>query len=144
MQKNILTKEEKECATTQYLVGMELIFKGWVVKNWLNANQSQSHMMKKLNKINVKYGVIFYSKPWIHRNEIVHDDEKFREFVIDWHKRIVSDIEKGNKLNMRRHMRLQKLDVKKCDMKHIKLWNESTMKMSKQEGQLHSKLFTVR
>jgi len=31
-----------EYATVQHLVGMSLIFKGWVVKNWENINQEQS------------------------------------------------------------------------------------------------------
>ena len=57
--------------------------------------------MKKLNKIIVKCSVIFYSKAWTHRNEIMYDDVKFREFVIDWYKQIVDEIEKGDKPNMR-------------------------------------------
>ena len=45
----------------------------------------------------------------------------------------MDEIEKGNKPNMTQYVRLQKLDVEKCDTGYIKLWNESTMKMSKQE-----------
>ena len=29
-------------------------------------------------------------------------------------------------------MRMQKIDVDKCDVSYVKLWNESTMKMFKQ------------
>ena len=83
---NYVNQEEKEYVTTQHLVGMELIFKEWVVKNWLNIQQSQSYTMKKLNKIIVKCSMIFYSKAWTYRNKIMHDDIKFREFVIDWYK----------------------------------------------------------
>ena len=59
--KTHLYQEEVE-QITQHLVGMELVFTGWVNKNWLNANQRQSCAMKKMNKVIVKESVIFYSK----------------------------------------------------------------------------------
>ena len=43
-----------EYTIVQHLVGMSLIFKGWVVKNWENANHEQSQEMKKVNKVIVK------------------------------------------------------------------------------------------
>ena len=39
--------KDAEFMTTQQLIGMDLLFKGWVVKNWLNVNQEQSYLMKK-------------------------------------------------------------------------------------------------
>ena len=47
-------QKEDDFETTQHLVGMDLIFKGWVMKNRVNVNEIQSYMMKKLNKANVK------------------------------------------------------------------------------------------
>ena len=131
--KNCVYQEGEEHMTTQHLVGMDLVFKGWVVKNWLSVQQRQSCTMKKFNKVIVKCSVMFYSKVWTHRNEIMNNDKKQREFVIDWYEKIVDEIEKANKPNMKRHVRLQKLDVEKCDTGYIKSWNKSTMKMSKEE-----------
>ena len=111
---------------------MELIFKGWVIKNWLNIQQEQEQVTKKLNRIIVKSSVIFYSRVWIHRNEIMHDTSKYREYVIEWYKRLVQKIETGNKLSMRRYIRMQKIDVDKYKTGYIKLWNESTTKMMKE------------
>ena len=119
--KKCVCQESEEYATTQHLVGMDLAFKGWVVKNWLDVQQRQSLTMKKLNKVIVKCSVVCYSKAWTHRNEIMHDDIKQREFVIDLYGKIVDEIEKGNKPNMKRHVRSQKLDVEKCDAGYIKL-----------------------
>lgn len=90
----------------------------------------------------VKCSVVFYSKAWTYRNETMHDDVKQREFAIDWHRKIVDEIEKGKKLNMKRCVRSQKLDINKCDAGYIKLWNESTMKMSKQKK--NKKLIDIR
>lgn len=127
-----VNQESNEYTTTQHVVGMDLMFKGWVIKNWLNVQQKQEYIMKKINKIIVKCSVMFYSKAWMHRNEIMHDADKYKEYVVEWHKRIVNKIERGNKPSMRRYLRMQKIDVNKCDVGYIQLWNESTMKMFKQ------------
>ena len=44
----------------------------------------------------------------------------------------MEEIEKGDKLSMRRYVKMQKLDIKKSDISYIRLWNESTVKMMKQ------------
>ena len=41
-------------------------------------------------------------------------------------------IEIGNHPSMKQYVRMQRLDVEKCDMVYIRLWIESTMKMMKQ------------
>jgi len=129
--RNYVMKEQNEYTTTQHVIGMDLLFKGWVVKNWLNVNNKQRHVMKRINKIIVKQSVIYYSKAWKNRNDVLHDTEKYREQVIDWHKRLVENIENSNKPSMRRYVRMQKLDLSKCDTGYIRLWNMSTVKMMK-------------
>ena len=62
----------------------------------------------------------------------MNDTGKYREYVIKWYKRLVEKIESGNKPSMRRYVRMQKIDVDKCNTGYIKLWNESTMKMMKE------------
>lgn len=127
-----VNQESNEHTTTQHIVGMDFIFKGWVMKNWLNAQHKQECIMKKMNKIIVKCSVTFYSKAWMHRNEIMHNTDKCKECVVEWHKRIVNKIESGNKPSMRRYLRMQKIDANKCDASCMQLWNETTMKMFKQ------------
>ena len=53
---------QNEYVTMQCAIGMELIFKGWVVKNWFDVQQKQCFTMGKVNKIIVKQSVVFYSK----------------------------------------------------------------------------------
>ena len=31
--------ENEELATNQQLIGMDLLFRGWVVKNWIDVNE---------------------------------------------------------------------------------------------------------
>ena len=40
---------------TQQLIRIELIFKGWVVKKWINVNQEQKFVMKKINRLTIPH-----------------------------------------------------------------------------------------
>ena len=77
--------------------------------------------MKRVNKIIIKYSILFYSKAWKNRNNVLHDTERYREHVVDWHQRLIEEIEKSNKPSMRKYTRLQKLDIDKCNTGYIRL-----------------------
>ena len=113
------------------MIGMDKIFKGWVVKNWIDMHQLQRLNMKEVNREIVKSSVWYYSKAWKNRNDMLHDKDKYREHVIEWHKRLVETIEKGNKPSMRRYIRMQRLDLEKSDTGYIRLWNMTTSNMMK-------------
>ena len=88
--------------------------------------------MKKINKIIVKNNVIFYSKAWTQRNEVMHSSEKYRNYIIKQYMRIVEAIDKGDKPSMRTYAERQKLDLEKYDTSYIRLLNMSTVKMMKE------------
>ena len=44
---------------------------------------------------------MFYFKVWVHQNEIMHNNGKYREHIIEWYRRIVEEVEKGNKPSIR-------------------------------------------
>ena len=68
-------EQQDEGHTTQSLVGMKHLFRGWIVKNWTNVQEAQPKRMHSINKIVIKQSVIFYAEAWKHRNEIKHDPE---------------------------------------------------------------------
>ena len=105
----------------QQLVGIDLIFKGWVVKNWANMSQKQSLGIKRINKMIVKYSVRFYSQVWVHRNEVMHDEQKYQAYVIEWYERIVKEIKKENKPGMKMCLKMQKLNVENSESSYIRL-----------------------
>ena len=77
-----LNKEPtKELLTTQGLVGYKYMFHGWVMKNLLNVQEHQTNVMKKINKIIIKKSMNFYSSAWKHRNDMFHDETKYKIFV---------------------------------------------------------------
>ena len=110
---------------------MKNIFKGWVVKGWDNPEKEQSMEMKQVNKMIVKASVLFYSKAWVHRNEMLYNPVKYKEYVVEWHKRIVTLLEQSNRPAMRQYLRVQKIDTDKCSSGYIRHWNISTMEMYK-------------
>ena len=57
---------------------------------------------------------------------------KCREYIIEWYKRIIEETDRGNKPSMHRYVRMQRIDVEKCDTGCLKLRNESTTKMRKE------------
>ena len=125
-------EEETDFETTQHLIGMDLLFRGWVIKNQVNVNHEQSYLMKKLNKIIVKHSIIFYSKAQVHRNKILHDTEKYREYTVNWYNNLVKEVENGDKPSVKRYVRMQHLDTEKYKMSYIRLWIKITMKMMKE------------
>ena len=54
-----------------------------MIKNWVDLEKIQDNVMKRMNKIVVKQCVLFYSKAWKQRNEVFHDSDNHRKFVID-------------------------------------------------------------
>ena len=123
--------DDQEYITTQHIVGMDMVFKGWAVKNWPDVNQGPPYSMRKLNKLIVKHSVTFYSKAWMHRNEIIQKAEKFKEYDIEWHKNLVDIIIHGTKLDMRKYIRLYPIDVTKCSNSYKRRWNVTACEMCK-------------
>ena len=67
-------KEEEEYKTNQVIIGMQQLFRGYVIKVWkgVNFNQEKYH---SLNKILEKHCILYYIKCWKYRNEIYHNVE---------------------------------------------------------------------
>ena len=59
----------------------------------MNVQEYQLKRVGIINKIIVKYSVLFYAKVWRHRNEVMYDLAKYHLFVIDWYKNVVESIE---------------------------------------------------
>ena len=87
--------------------------------------------MRKVNKIIIKQIIVFYSKAWKNRNDVMHNSGRYREHVIDQDKRLIEEIEKGNKPSIRKYVRMQQLELDKSNTGYIRLQNMSTTKMMK-------------
>ena len=101
--------------------------------NWPKITKT----MKDINKIFVKHSVKYYSKAWKHRNDILHSNEVYRKYVIEWNSNLVSMIQTGNKPEMRKYLRTYVIKVDNCTNSYIQKWNvqayEMYMKAEKEE-----------
>ena len=79
----------------------------------------------------VKASVLFYSKAWVHRNEMLYNPVKYKEHLVKWHERIVELIESSNRPAMRQYLRVQKINTEKSTSSYIRQWNLLTMEMYK-------------
>ena len=52
---------------------MNNLFRGWIMKNWVNAGIIQPKKIHTLNKLIIKQSITFYSEVWRYRNEVRHD-----------------------------------------------------------------------
>ena len=102
--RNYLYQENKEYITTQHIAGMKFIYHGQVVKNWVNTEQVQINYIRKVNRIIIQQSVQFYSKVWTQRNEIMHNLEVFRTYLLEQQKNIKEMINTRNKPNMRKYL----------------------------------------
>ena len=59
------------------------IFRGWIVKNWVNVQDVKPKKISALNKIIARQSVLFCAEAWRHRNEVLRDPLKHKSFVID-------------------------------------------------------------
>ena len=85
----------------------------------MNVQEIQPKRASQINKIIVKQSVLFYAEAWKNRNDIMHNQDNYRTFVIDWYNKVVALIERDNRPEMLKYLRAQRLNVDRCDSAYI-------------------------
>ena len=106
--------------TTQSIIGMNYVFRGWITKNWVDIRQQQLKKMHTINKMIIKHSVKFYSEAWRHRNEIRHDPVKYKEFIIKWYHNVNEMIKEDNRPEVLKYARMQQLDLDQTEVAYIR------------------------
>ena len=114
-------EDEDEYETTQRYVGMQEIFRGYIVKNWMGANINCTKYYV-LNKVLVYECVMFYNKCWKHRNEVAQDETKQRERLIKWYENERNEARNSKYNQVRLYVQRCVLDVNRCNCDSIKRW----------------------
>ena len=123
--------EPTDGCTTQSIIGMNALFRGWITMNWLDAGMPQPRKMHTLNKIIVKHSVRFYSQAWKHRNEAKHDPSKFKEFVCEWCEKVADMVKDDNKPELSKYARTQEINAENCYAAHVVSWIKGTLEFKK-------------
>ena len=127
VEKYLMVNEGNEHMSIQHIIGLKHAFRGWIVKNQKNINEDQTLALKRINKIIVKQSNLFYSQVWQHRNDMSYNPQKCKEHVKMWHENVVQKVENSDKPEIKRWVRMQQLDLERCDSGHMQHWNIQTM-----------------
>ena len=73
-------KNRSQFRTMQQELGVEMIFRGYIVENWFRSIPTNKY--KIFNKIIVCECIDFYNSSWKHCNEIFYLKEKQYEFLL--------------------------------------------------------------
>jgi len=123
-------EEEEEYEMNQQCVGMQELFRGYVVRDWEGTN-FKSEKYEKLNRISVKRCVEHYDKCWKHRNSEYHDEEKQRKRLIKWYEKVKRKTENSNDRQLRMYGETREIDVNRCKNDTIKRWMHNTKEFEK-------------
>jgi len=113
--------DHEDYETNQHMIGMAELFRGNIVKVWSGVNFNQNKY-QVLNKIIIKHCVLYYEKCWRDRNEIFHNEEKQKERVIRWKKKIELEVETNQPSNVKLFVSQMKIDETQCSSKTILIW----------------------
>ena len=91
-------------ATTQRFIGHDMLFRGFIVKDWCGNNEEYTKN-RKLNKIFVKHCVRHYWKCWEDRNNWAKKPEIRRQRKIDWYKSEMNETRVNGNSEVMRYVR---------------------------------------
>ena len=129
--KNYIYNQNNPGLTTQSQLGMKYLFRGWVTKNWTNINDPQNVIMKEINRILVRQSVEYYSEAWKQRNDLLHDPNYYKQYIVDWYNNVKNMITNEERMQVQTYLRTQPVDVNCCDASYIKSWILGILQMRK-------------
>ena len=88
----------------------------------MNAGIIQLKKMHTLNKLILKQSITFYLEAQRHRNEVRHDPGKYREFIHNQYKNVKEMIEKDNRPEVLKNIRMQELNLEQYNVTYVQQW----------------------
>ena len=116
-----LDDDDDEFEMNQQFVGMQELFRGYVVSDWKGTNM-KCKKYRYLNEIIARESVFFYNKCWKHRNEVQHDPVKQKERMVKWYEKEKERGKKSEYRQIRLYVEKSKLDANACNSDTIKRW----------------------
>ena len=122
--------EEVDYESYQESIGFKHLFRGIVMRDWKGENL-QHRKYRELNKILVRKCVWFYKQCWDKRNEAYHDEEKQRNRIRHWHKKIKEYVMEHEIIEVRIFSQRTDRNSSKNDVTEMKQWIYNVKEMSK-------------
>ena len=116
------SEDEDKYETNQYHVGMQELFRGYVVNDWTEVN-FKTKKYRHLNAIIALECVSFYNRCWKHRIEILHDENKQKERMRTWYEREKEQGRNSNARQIRMYVEKYKFDTRTSSSDTYKRWS---------------------
>ena len=119
-------KNKSNFVTNQEALGFHNVFRGIVVKNWID-----NELDYKYNKIIIYEAVHFYYKCWLQRCEVVHEEQHQKRRLIAWYHNLVQRMKLGDKYHLKRYIENRKLNTDDANNETIRHWIRGALQMEK-------------
>ena len=126
-----MTNREDYC-TMQQVLGHDMIFRGFIVKDWFGKNVN-AHKYGKHNKAITKLCVQYYWMCWKERNEIMNKKEIKSKNVLEWFDGEVEKAKIHKSKNVRRYVREYATAVRSQATDHMQRWLIDLNNVTKRE-----------
>ena len=110
-------KEQKKNKTIQMLVGIEIIFRGIIVRDWFGISDTNKY--HQINKIIIREAIKFYYQYQINQNTIYHSKEKQIEYLKKWYSNTISHVIEIRE-EVKKHINIHKLDINTANEEYIR------------------------
>ena len=128
---------QRDCVTTQGIIGIDKIFRVYVVKDWY-GDEEDCESYPEINKIIVKKSVEFYAKCWDHRNSCLNESETKRKMVMDWHENEKREALNGEYPQVARYVRECDENMERRSTEYMQRWIRS-LNVIKKRTEKHEK-----
>lgn len=116
----------------QQVLGYDMIFRGFIVKNWFGKNEN-AHKHGKYNKAITKLCVQYHWMCLKERNNIMRKKEIKRKYVLEWFDGEVEKAKFHKSKNVRRYVREYTTAVRSQATDQIQRWLIGLNNVTKRE-----------
>ena len=107
--------------TLQRIVGINMIFRRFIIKNWHNEDTDRSVCLE-VNKKLISLCVAYYWKCWEERNEVKFKPDIRRNFVVKWDENQLEQAKMSDSVVVRRYVRECEIQVENRSTDQIQRW----------------------
>ena len=97
-------ENKEDMNTMQQVIGHNMVFRGFIVKDWFGKNKNESKYVK-YNKVITKLCTQHYWTCWKERNDIINTKDIKRKYVLEWYENEVGKGKYHPSENVRRYVR---------------------------------------
>ena len=106
---------------SQNIIGFNLLFRGFVVKDWFGANSDETKYHQS-NKIIIKHCVHLYHDCLLQRNKLMQEDKNLKQRLVEEIQRIVINYQDSERVGVQNYIRNLPSNIATRDKTSLNNW----------------------